>query len=215
MSWIDQLHSINWNQAGALCLLAYLLGCFTSGYYLVRWLGGKDIRRIGSGSVGARNVSRALGRKGFFLTVFFDFSKGVLTVLAARHFTGDDRLVLFAMMAVVAGHIWPAQLRFHGGKGMATSMGTLLVFDPHLALAYAVLFLCLVGVFRKTVLPGLFALACVPFADFWLNHLPLRVVLLSIWAGLVLFAHRKNFVEEFSLLIARRHPQPQPDQSHL
>lgn len=208
------MHSANWNQAGVLCLLAYFLGCFTSGYYLVRWLAGQDIRHVGSGNVGARNVSRVLGKKGFFLTVFFDVSKGILTVMIAQHFTSDERVILLAMMAVVAGHVWPVQLRFHGGKGMATSLGSLLVFDPYLALTFAALFVALAALCRKTVLPGLFALACVPFADFWLNHIPERVFLLSVWAGLVLVAHRKNFVEEISQFIARRHP-PQPEQPQL
>ncbi|HLP76393.1 MAG TPA: glycerol-3-phosphate acyltransferase [Candidatus Paceibacterota bacterium] len=209
MSWIDQWHSVDWSLAGILCLFAYVLGCFTSGYYFVRWFTGKDIRQNGSGSVGARNVGRILGKKGFFLTVFFDTFKGVLTVLVARHFTLDERIVLMTMAAVVAGHVWPVQLRFHGGKGMATSLGSLLVFNPELALAYAVLFLCLFALLRKTVLPGLFALACIPPVDFWLHRSSTGVVLLSLWAGLVLFAHRRNFVEEFSLIAARRHPQPE------
>lgn len=209
MSWIDQWHSANWNLAGILCLLSYVLGCFTSGYYFVRWFANKDIRQFGSGSVGARNVSRVLGKKGFFLTVIFDFSKGLAVVLIARHFTLDDRLILLSMGAVLAGHIWPVQLRFHGGKGMATSLGSLLVFDPELALGFAVLFLCLFALQRKTVLPGLFALAFVPLVDFWLVHNPTRAVLLSLWAGLVLLAHRRNFVEEFSQFAARRHPQPE------
>ena len=209
MSWIDQFHSANWNQAGVLCLFAYVLGCFTSGYYFVRWFTGQDIRRVGSGNVGARNVGRLLGKKGFLLTVLFDVSKGVITVLVARHFTLDDRLVLLAMSAVVAGHIWPAQLRCRGGKGMATSLGALLVFDPTLAFAFAISFVCLWVLFRRTVLPGLFSMAGIPLADFWLNHSPMRVALLSVWAGLVLLAHRRNFIEEFSVFVSRRNPQPQ------
>src|SRR5262252_10036835 len=106
MSWIDNLHSANWNQASGICLFAYVLGCFTAGYYLVRLLAEEDIREIGSGSVGARNVSRVLGKPGFFLTVLLDFGKGMLAVVTARHFTNNDYLVAMAMIAVVAGHIW-------------------------------------------------------------------------------------------------------------
>jgi hypothetical protein len=69
--------------------------------------------------------------------------------------------------------------------------------------------------FRKTVLPGLFALACLPFVEFWFNPAPARVVLLSFWAGLVLLAHRRNFVEEFALLTARRDHNPQTEQPPL
>ena len=215
MSWIDYLHSANWNQAGFICLVAYFLGCFTSGYYLVRWFADKDIRSIGSGSVGARNVSRVLGKKGFLLTVMFDTTKGALAVLIARHFSTDEQFVLLTMSAVVIGHIWPIQLRFHGGKGMATSVGSLLVYDLQLALTFAVLFLCFATWQRKTVLPGLFALACVPLAGMVLSLTPGKVILLSLWAGLVLFAHRKNLVDEFAQIMARRDQQTQPEQPPL
>jgi acyl phosphate:glycerol-3-phosphate acyltransferase len=212
MPWIEYLNSADWNQATGIVLCAYLLGCFATGYYLVRWLTGKDIREIGSGSVGARNVSRLLGKTGFFLTVFFDSAKGVLAVTIARQFTLDDRLIILAMLAVVAGHVWPAQLRFHGGKGMATSLGSLLMYDPHLAVTFAITFVCLFALFRKTILPGLFALASLPFASVFFNPTADkgRLILLSLWVGLVLFAHRKNFVDEFAQLAARRQQQPEP-----
>jgi acyl phosphate:glycerol-3-phosphate acyltransferase len=215
MSWIEQLHSAHWNEACGIFLSAYILGCFTAGFYLVRWIADKDIREIGSGSVGARNVSRVLGRTGFLLTVLCDFGKGMLAVWAARHFTTDDRFALLAMLAVVSGHIWPVQLRFHGGKGMATSLGSLLVYDPLLALTFGVLFVGLLAVLRKTTLPGLFALACVPLASMWMTNNHPRAVLLSFLAGLVLLAHRKNIIEEFSQFVARRQDQPEPDQPTL
>jgi glycerol-3-phosphate acyltransferase PlsY len=188
----------------ALCLGAYLLGCLTTGYYLVRWLTGRDIRDAGSGSVGARNVGRALGRKGFLLTVALDAGKGALTVVAARHFTADDRLIILAMLAVVAGHIWPVQLRLRGGKGMATSLGSLLLYDPRLALVFVVLFLGWLVLVRRTMLPGLLALACVPPASVILTHSLVRSALLSCWAGLVLVAHRTNVLQEFSAIAVRR-----------
>ena len=214
MSWIESLRSANWNQASGIAFCSYLLGCFTAGYYLVRWVADKDIREIGSGSVGARNVGRVLGKTGFLLTVLFDFGKGALAVWAARHFTNDVRLVVLAMVAVTAGHIWPVQLRFHGGKGMATSLGALMVFDVDLALTFVILFVGLCAVLRKTVLPGLFALACVPLAGMWFEHNPARTILLSFWAALVLIAHRKNLMEEFTQLV-RHDDQPEPGQPRL
>ena len=215
MSWIDSLRYADWNLAGGICLCAYVLGCFTSGYYLVRWFAGKDIREIGSGSVGARNVSRVLGKTGFFFTVLFDISKGAFVVWAARHFTSDPRLIILAMIAVVAGHIWPVQLRFHGGKGMATSLGSLWVFDWRLALTFTILFVCVGVLLRRTVLPSLFALGCVPFVAMWLDHAQAKLILLSIWAGLVLIAHRKNMMEEFSQLVPRHDDRTEADQPPL
>ncbi len=215
MSWINNLHSANWNQAGGICLFAYILGCFTSGYYLVRLLAGQDIREIGSGSVGAKNVGRVLGKPGFFLTVLFDVGKGVAAVLVARQFSADDRLAALAMVGVVVGHIWPVQLRFNGGKGMATALGALLAYDPRLVLAFLVLFFCLFIVWRRTLLPGLFALAGVPLAAMLHHDNSIKVVFLSILAGLVMVAHRKNLVEEILHLPARRDLDPNPDQSEL
>jgi acyl phosphate:glycerol-3-phosphate acyltransferase len=220
MSWIEYLHSADWNQAGAICLFAYLLGCFTSGYYLVRLIARKDIREMGSGSVGARNVSRALGLPGFCMTVSLDFAKGALAVWTARQFfPADDTMVALGMLAVVVGHIWPAQLRFHGGKGMATCLGALLVYDPLLAATFTVLFACLAATFRKATLPAMLALVCLPVASLLLDrnpHIPAKVALVSILVGLVLLAHRKNLAGEFAQFLARRHLEdPKPDHSQL
>src|ERR1035441_2499722 len=91
MPWIEQLRLTNWTRAGCIGLAAYALGCFTTGYYLVRWRTGQDVREVGSGSVGARNVGRLLGRQGFLATMLCDFGKGMLAVWGARRFTTDDR----------------------------------------------------------------------------------------------------------------------------
>src|ERR1041385_2406821 len=166
MTWVDYLRSANWNQASGIGFCAYLMGCFAAGYYLVRSRLGEDVRELGSGSVGARNVGRILGKTGFLITLLSDFGKGALAVWAAHHFTKDERIVALAMVAVVAGHIWPAQLRFHGGKGMATSLGALLVYDYHLIFAFGILFAGMFVVVRKTVLPGLFAFICLPLVSY-------------------------------------------------
>lgn len=211
MPWIEQLRSADWSQVGSISLAAYVLGCFTTGYYLVRARTGQDLRQLGSGSVGARNVGRRLGWQGFALTVLGDFGKGALAVWAARHFTTDDRLIALALLAVVAGHVWPAQLHFRGGKGMATSVGALLVYDWQLALAFALLFAGTFAMLRKTVLPGLFALACLPLLSAYLARGPVEVVGVTALAGLVLIAHRKNLMTEFSSLLERRNVHPNHD----
>lgn len=212
MTWVDYLRSANWNQASGIGFCAYLLGCFAAGYYLVRSRLGEDIREMGSGSVGARNVGRVLGKAGFLITLICDFGKGGLAIWAARHFTTDERIVAFTMVAVVAGHIWPAQLRFHGGKGMATSLGALLVYDPKLALVYCVLFLGAFVLQWRTVLPGLFALVCLPIGALFLGQDRIQVGLITLMSGLVLLAHRKNITDEIHTLIGRRHMQAESDE---
>src|SRR5260221_14562881 len=78
-------------------LASYALGCFTAGYYLVRVLTRKDIRQIGSSSVGARNVGRVLGPIGFALVLFFDVTKGALAVAVTRYFAHDERSIVLAV----------------------------------------------------------------------------------------------------------------------
>src|SRR2546428_11226923 len=100
--------------------VCYLIGCFTAGYYWVRWRTGQDIRHEGSGNVGARNVGRLLGPPAFIATLLLDLGKGALAVGMALYFGLRPEMVIAAMLAVVVGHNWPMQLRFHGGKGIAT-----------------------------------------------------------------------------------------------
>src|ERR1051326_144191 len=127
MPWMEQLQSANWSRASSIALGAYGLGCFTTGYYLVRLCRGCDIRDLGSGSVGAKNVARIMGWTGFLLTVLGDVGKGAFAVWAARYFATDPIIIGLALIAVVAGHIWPVQLFFRGGKGVATLLGGLVV----------------------------------------------------------------------------------------
>lgn len=220
MPWIEQLRLTDWNLAAGLCLGAYALGCFTAAYYLVRLWTGQDIRELGSCSVGAKNAGRILGATGFLLTLVLDFGKGSFTVWGARHFTNDNHLIMMAMLAVVAGHIWPVQLRFHGGKGIATSLGALAMYDFYLALTFVILFLCALPFLRRTVLPGLFAFACLPLAAFLFSHYSINaalydsinVTLLSMLAALVLVVHHKNLIEEI-LHLAHRDVHPETDES--
>lgn len=204
MSWLEQLRATNWGELSLSALGAYLLGCFATGYYLVRTIKDLDIRTVGSGSVGARNVSRVLGKPGFFLTTLGDALKGALAVWAVRHFFADERLATVALLAVVAGHLWPVQLRFGGGKGVATSIGALLVYDWRLVLVHVAVFGCGLAAARKTVLPGLFAFVCLPAAGFWLRRDGFDLAALTLLAGLIGFAHRTNLVEEIPFLTTLR-----------
>jgi glycerol-3-phosphate acyltransferase PlsY len=124
-------------------------------------------------------------------------------------------LVALAMLAVVAGHVWPAQLRFRGGKGIATSLGALLIYDYHLAFAFLILFGGVFAVFRKTVLPGLFGFVCLPLVSMYLGHEPAKVVCISMLGVLVLATHRKNLQEEILHLAGRRQPNPKINKREL
>ena len=211
MAWMEQLESMNFAQAAYCAVGAYVLGCFATGYYLVRACLGRDIRDVDSGSVGARNVGRVMGKWGFVLTVAGDFGKGVLAVWAAWHFTHSELLAALAMFAVVAGHVWPAQLRFRGGKGVATSLGALIILDWQLAVTYAAVFAAGLALIRRTVLPGLFAYVCLPLASYWLDRDGLKAIVIGALGLIILLAHRKNLVAEIPGLAARRDVAAKPE----
>src|SRR6478735_3616304 len=105
MAWAEQMQKVGALETLGCVLGAYALGCFTTGYYLVRARTGRDIRDVESGSIGARNVGRLLGKVGFVITLLGDFGKGALAVWAARHLTGSELLAIIAMVFVVVGHI--------------------------------------------------------------------------------------------------------------
>lgn len=109
--------------------LSYMIGCFSTGYYLTRFWTGADIRKTGSGATGARNVGRLLGRIGFVITFLGDLAKGLVAVWLASVLTRQHWVITASLLAVVIGHIWPVQLGFNGGKGIATAFGGGLFFD--------------------------------------------------------------------------------------
>ena len=211
MAWTGQIQSIHTLHALACLVGAYVLGCFGIGYYLVRTQTGRDIRELESGSIGARNVGRVLGRSGFCVTLLADFAKGALAVWAARQLFGSEVLAALALLTVTVGHVWPVQLGFRGGKGVATSLGGLLIFDWYSALIYAAAFAVLSGLMRRTILPGLFAYLVLPFTVWWFFQNGLLVPIVSGLIVVVWFAHRDNLAAELPRLVGPRYPITPPE----
>ena len=181
--------------------LSYAIGCFSAGYYLTRFLTGKDIRKSGSGGTGARNAGRALGRTGFAVTFSGDVAKGVIAIWLASMLAPHHWAITGSLIAVVAGHIWPAQLGFRGGKGIAVTIGSILVFDYRLAAACCLIFcLCLVCL-RKYMLSWLIVVIAMPVAAVLMGNSAPDTVGVIIIAFMILFAHRGNITE----LIQKRH----------
>ena len=204
MMWIEQIQSAHWLRATGCMLGAYVLGCFATGYYLVRARTGRDLREIESGSVGSRNAGRVLGKAGYVLTMLGDMGKGALAVWFTAEFANQNQLAMaLAVLAVVVGHVWPAQLRFRGGKGVATSFAALLVFDYRVAVTMLVFFIAGFAVTRKSLFPAMFVYACLPLVDWWFNHDGLTATLMTFLAAIILFAHRRNLAEEIAALLAR------------
>ena len=186
-----------------MVLGAYALGSISTGYYLVRLRTGQDIRLLGSGSTGSRNVARSVGLAVSATTLAGDAAKGVLAAGTAVLLGLETWAAMLVIGAVVAGHIWPPQLQFRGGKGLATVMGAVLVFDYILVLiAYSVAAVTL-ALSRRLTLSGLVAVALTPPFAFLIERTQAEVVGLSLLAALILFTHRDNIQ---SLVTGSRNP---------
>jgi acyl phosphate:glycerol-3-phosphate acyltransferase len=122
-------------------LVAYALGCIVAAYYVVRLRSGKDVRDSGSGNAGARNVYRSGDRVAAALTLLLDAAKGAAAIQLAIWAVNNDAALALAFVAVIVGHIWPIQLQFRGGKGVAPAIGAGLVLLPRLPLASITLWL--------------------------------------------------------------------------
>jgi len=173
--------------------IAYLAGCGNAGYYLVRWRTGDDIRDVGSGSTGARNAARVLGAPGFLIALLADMTKAAVIVALAGHLGCSMRERLAVALAVVTGHIWPVQLGFRGGKGIAPSLGALLIIDPVILGGQGLLFALLFLGFRRWIEAAMLACLAGPFLALGLGRPTETCVGLAFLTALVLAAHRSNF----------------------
>ena len=185
-------------------IVSYLLGCFATGYYLVRLRTGEDIRSRGSGAVGARNVGRELGAPGFVLTFLVDFTKGALAVWAATYFGLSPWGVILSMHAVIIGHIWPAQLGFRGGKGIATALGALMAFDYRLAVILILLFGFIWVLVRELTLSGLVAISMAPLVAAIMAKSHRDAAGITLLVILILMAHRTNIRDMIRTMRNRR-----------
>jgi glycerol-3-phosphate acyltransferase PlsY len=171
---------------------AYALGCISTGYYLTRLRTGKDIRQTGSGSTGARNVSRILGKRWFAFTLAVDFLKGAAAAGLALYLGVEGWIVAACVLAAVGGHIWPAQLGFRGGKGVSVMLGGLAVLDYHLLLVMGMVFGVLYLLTHRYIVSGMIAIVTLPITAVFLDSGPKSMSTLIVLTVMLLFAHRGN-----------------------
>jgi len=176
----------------SVIVLSYLLGCICTGYYLVRFKTGKDIRQTGSGTAGARNAGREVGKAGFAVTFIGDLAKGSAAVMITRLASQSSWVTALALVAVVLGHMFPLQLGFKGGKGLSTLTGGVLVLNAELVLLLCLVLALLVIVTKAYKLCGLLMVAVLPFAAMPAVREPAHVTGIAVAAALVLMAHRRD-----------------------
>ncbi len=171
-------------------VFAYLLGSIPFGIVAAHLFGLGDLRQIGSGNIGATNVLRTGNRFAALFTLIGDAGKGALAVLIARWLAGEDAAGVAALFAMI-GHLYPVFLKFRGGKGVATMLGTLLALSfPVGALACATWLLVAV-LFRYSSLSALVAASLAPVYALIFYHWH-GAVLIALIGALVIFKHREN-----------------------
>jgi glycerol-3-phosphate acyltransferase PlsY len=148
-----------------VAVLAYLLGSIPFGLVITRVMGLGDLRQIGSGNIGATNVLRTGNKRAALATLVLDGAKGAVAVLIARVVTGHEDVAQVAGLASFLGHLYPAWLRFKGGKGVATFLGVLLALNWPVGLGVCATWAVTAALFRISSLAALMAAAS---AGLWL-----------------------------------------------
>ena len=177
-------------------LLGYLLGSIPSGFLAGQWCKGIDLRTIGSGSTGATNVLRNVG-KGPALAVFFvDVAKGAAAVLLARSLNPTSALIdwiqVLAGLAALAGHIWPVWLGFKGGKAVATGFGMFLGLAWPVGLACFGMFMAVFSISRIVSLASVVAAVSLPLLMAAGSDSNANLVVALVAMLLALWRHRSN-----------------------
>lgn len=182
----------------AIPVTAYILGSIPFGVILTRALGKGDVRKVGSGNIGATNVARAAGLAAGVLTLALDVAKGAGAVLLAEKLSNDGATwMMFSALAALVGHCFPVWLKFKGGKGVATAMGSFLVLSPLACLGAVILFLLVVIFWRYVSLGSVSAAAAMPLLIYFLwapHHAPPLAITFGTLAAslLIIQKHRGN-----------------------
>lgn len=179
-------------------VVSYLLGSIPFGLLVVKAFGGEDIRLVGSGNIGAANVTRNAGPLAGAITLLLDAGKGYLAVWIAGHWTGwNVRWMMLGAIFAVIGHVFPVWLQFHGGKGVATGLGVFIPISWHAVVAAAILWFIVVLFWRYSSLGSIAAAAAMPVFVYVLyapGHAPPEFVSFGtiLIAVLILAKHRSN-----------------------
>jgi glycerol-3-phosphate acyltransferase PlsY len=176
-----------------LVAVAYLLGSLPSALLVVNLTTGKDIRREGSGNVGAANATRTGGLVAGAVVTIMDVLKGVLPVWAMSMLNPASPWIAAALVAAVVGHCYPIWLRFHGGKGVATAFGGYLFLSLTAALTAMGVWIVVLLVGRRVSLASLAATVSFPILLVFMDR-PAAAVLgaVSAVSVLIVFRHRSN-----------------------
>jgi len=174
-----------------LVLFGYLLGSIPTGYIL-GFLAGVDVRKAGSGNVGATNVARVVGKRQGLLTLVADAAKGFIPVFVSAQFGLSATVIGFVGVAAFLGHLFPVFLKFQGGKGVATALGVFLGLAPLATLILILIFTAVVLSSRLVSLSSMTAAVLAPVALWLLAYPPILVAMSAFLAFMIILRHRGN-----------------------
>ncbi|CUX22593.1 MULTISPECIES: glycerol-3-phosphate 1-O-acyltransferase PlsY [Agrobacterium tumefaciens complex] len=184
----------DWQTAPALlalsALIGYLFGSIPFGLLLTRMAGLGDVRKIGSGNIGATNVLRTGNKKLAAATLLLDALKGTAAVLVANALWGYEASLVAGFFAFL-GHLFPVWLGFKGGKGVATYIGVLLGVAPLMMLAFALIWLATAFITRYSSLSALLAMLVIPVA-LWVLGPEKTALLVTLLSVISWWKHREN-----------------------
>ncbi|MCE2520060.1 MAG: glycerol-3-phosphate 1-O-acyltransferase PlsY [Alphaproteobacteria bacterium] len=170
---------------------AWLIGSLPSGLIVARLFGHSDLRKEGSGNIGATNVLRTAGRLPAVVTLVLDYAKGVVAV-AIAHDTGGPDMAVIAALFVVAGHMFNPWLKFRGGKGVATALGVTLAFSWQPGLVILVVWLAVAGLTRISSVAGMASIIASPVAIWMVTSDAQYAGVMILVAFLVVVRHHAN-----------------------
>jgi acyl phosphate:glycerol-3-phosphate acyltransferase len=174
-----------------LALAAYLLGSVPTGY-LLGYFAGVDVRKAGSGNVGATNVARVIGRRQGIWTLMADSAKGFLPAVVAVQLDFDPIGRALVGVAAFLGHLYPVFLKFEGGKGVATAFGVILGLAPLATVCLIGLFGVIVLTTRIVSLSSMVAAVAAPFVLWLLDHPAALTIMSAFLAAMIILRHRSN-----------------------
>ena len=174
-----------------LILFGYLLGSIPTGYIL-GFLAGVDVRKAGSGNVGATNVARVVGKRQGLLTLVADAAKGFNPVFVSAQFGLSATAIAFVGVAAFLGHLFPVFLKFQGGKGVATALGVFLGLAPLATLILILIFTVVILSSRLVSLSSMTAAVLAPVALWFFAYPPILVAMSVFLAFMIILRHRGN-----------------------
>ncbi len=179
----------NFNDIFIIITISYALGSIPFGYLITKLFLKKDIRKIGSGNIGATNVLRTGNKTMGYLTLFLDISKAILPLIIIKIYLSE--YLFIASLTIFLGHVFPIWLKFKGGKGVATYVGILCCINIYLGIGFVFFWIITLIIFKYSSLSSLVASLSIPFIDYFIlkNEFIFFYIIMFI---LIFYTHREN-----------------------